>query len=136
MGITPQADFSLENALDDKIHNGRSKDELWDIVERYTSEREIGIIKEIFINNQTMAEVAREQGIFFDRIRQIKEKGLRKLWTGRARRELLEKFDIVEAGAYRNRMNKFIEYGVIFMVDISLYAGQRYRQSIKNEKSR
>ncbi len=29
----------------------------------------------------------------------------------KARRELLEKLDIVEAGAYRNSMSKFNEYG-------------------------
>lgn len=57
-----------------------------------------------------MAAVAREQGVTIDRIRQIKEKGLRRLRTGKAKRELLEKFDIAEAGAYRNSMNKFNEH--------------------------
>ena len=57
-----------------------------------------------------MAAVAREQGVTIDRIRQIKEKGLRRLRIGKAKRELLEKFDIVEAGAYRNSMNKFNEH--------------------------
>ena len=80
-------------------------------MECYTSDRENSIIKEIFINNRTMAAVAREQGVTIDRIRQIKEKGLRRLRIGKAKRELLEKFDIVEAGAYRNSMNKFNEHG-------------------------
>lgn len=35
-----------------------------------------------------MAAVAREQGITIDRIRQIKEKGLRRLRIGKAKREL------------------------------------------------
>ena len=113
---TVQADYSLEDEVIDKMYAEHSKSELWGIVERFTVERENLIIKEIFINNQPMVAVAREQDIFLERIRQIKEKGLRKLRTGRARRELLEKFDIVEAGAYRNRMNKFIEHGVTFMV--------------------
>ena len=73
--------------------------------------------KEIFINNRTMEAVAREQGITIDRIRQIKEKGLRRLRTGKAKRELLEKFDIVEAGAYRNSMNKFNEHGFTSTVE-------------------
>ena len=79
-----------------------------------------------------MAAVAREQGITIDRIRQIKEKGLRRLRTGKAKRELLEKFDIVEAGAYRNSMNKFNEHGLLLRWSISLYAGQNYRQSMKS----
>ena len=36
---------------------------------------------------------------------------MRRLRIGKAKRELLEKFDIVEAGAYRNSMNKFNEHG-------------------------
>ena len=52
-----------------------------------------------------------------DRIRQIKEKGLRRLRTGKAKRELLEKFDIVEAGAYRNSINKFNEHGFTSTVE-------------------
>ncbi len=79
-----------------------------------------------------MAAVAREQGITIDRIRQIKEKGLRRLRTDKAKRELLEKFDIVEAGAYRNSMNKFNEHGLLLRWSISLYAGQNYRQSMKS----
>ena len=42
---------------------------------------------------------------------------MRKLRTGRARRELLEKFDIVEAGAYRNSMSKFNEHGFTSTVE-------------------
>ena len=64
-----------------------------------------------------MAAVAREQGVTIDRIRQIKEKGLRRLRIGKAKRELLEKYDIVEAGAYRNSMNKFNEHGFTSTVE-------------------
>ena len=42
---------------------------------------------------------------------------MRKLRTGRARRELLEKFDIVEAGVYRNSMSKFNEHGFTSTVE-------------------
>ena len=108
---TIQADFSLEDETIDKMYAEHSKSELWGIVERFTSDRENNIIREIFINNRTMAAVAREQGITIDRIRQIKEKGLRRLRIGKAKRELLKKFDIVEAGTYRNSMNKFNEHG-------------------------
>lgn len=64
-----------------------------------------------------MAAVAREQGVTIDRIRQIKERGLRRLRIGKAKRELLEKFDIVEVGAYRNSMSKFNEHGFTSTVE-------------------
>ena len=114
---TIQADFSLEDETIGKMCAEHSKSQLWGIVERFTSNRENSIIKEIFINNRTMAAVARELGITIDRIRQIKEKGLRRLRIGRAKRELLEKFDIVESGIYRNSMNKFNEQGFTSTVE-------------------
>lgn len=114
---TIQADLSVENEMIDKIYAEHSKNELWGIVERFTAERENHVIREIFINNQTMAAVARAEGISIDRIRQIKEKGLRKLRIGKAKRELLEKFDIVEAGAYRNSLSKFNEHGFTSTVE-------------------
>ncbi len=70
---TIQADFSLEDETIDKMYAEHSKSQLWGIVEHFTSNRENNIIREIFINNRTMAAVAREQGITIDRIRQIKE---------------------------------------------------------------
>lgn len=114
---TIQADLSVENETIDKIYAEHSKNELWDIVERFTAERENHVIREIFINNQTMAAVARAENLSLDRIRQIKEKGLRRLRIGKARRELLEKFDIVEARAYRNSMSKFNEHGFTSTVE-------------------
>lgn len=64
-----------------------------------------------------MAAVARAEGISIDHIRQIKEKGLRKLRIGSAKRKLLEKFDIVEAGTYRNSISKFNEHGFTSTVE-------------------
>lgn len=114
---TLQADFNLEDETIDKMYAEHSKSELWGILERFASDKENIIIRKIFINNRTMAAVAREQGITIERVRQIKEKGLRRLRIGKAKRELLEKFGIVEAGAYRNSMNKFNEHGFISTVE-------------------
>ena len=57
---TVQADYNLEDEIINKIYTEHSKSKLWGIVERFTSERENHIIKELFINNQTMAAVARK----------------------------------------------------------------------------
>ncbi len=64
-----------------------------------------------------MAQIAREQELLLGRIRQIKEKGLRRLRMGKARRELSEKFDIVEAGAYRGGLNSYREHDFTSIVE-------------------
>ena len=114
---TLQDDLSLENDTVDKIYSEHSKNELWGIVERYTATRENDIIKEIFLHKKTMAQVAREQDLSFDRIRQIKESGLRKLRIGKAKRELLEKFDIAEAGLFRGSLNNYREHDFVSIVE-------------------
>lgn len=117
LGDSVQADFSLEDETIDKMYDEYSKSELWGIVEHYTSERENYIIKEYFIHNKSMPEISKEQSITVGRVREIKEAGLRRLRIGKAKRELLEKFDIVEAGEYRNSMSKFNEHGFTSTVE-------------------
>lgn len=131
---TLQADFRLENDTVDKIYSEHSKNELWGIVERYTATRENNIIKEIFLHNKTMAAVAREQGVTIDRIRQIKEKGLRRLRMGKAKRELLEKFDIAEAGLFRGGLTSYKEHNftsiVEHLAEKRLEAETRYKRHL------
>ena len=129
-----QADLSVENDTVDKIYSEHSKNELWSIVERYTATRENDIIKEIFLHNKTMSAVAREQGVTIDRIRQIKEKGLRRLRIGKAKRELLEKFDIAEAGLFRGGLTSYKEHNftsiVEHLAEKRLEAETRYKRHL------
>lgn len=131
---TIQAEISVENETIDKMYAEHSKSRLWGIVERYTATRENDIIKEIFLHNKSMAQVAREQELSFDRIRQIKEKGLRRLRMGKARRELLEKFYIAEAGLFRGGLNNYKEHNftsiVEHLAEKRLEAEERYRQHL------
>lgn len=101
LGDTIQADCSLENDVIDKIYEEHAKNELWGIVERFTTDRENEIIKEYYAKNKSMPEIAKEQGTTFQNVRTIKEKGLRKLRYGRAKREILEKLEVVESSIYR-----------------------------------
>ena len=137
---TLQADVSVENDTVDKIYSEHSKNELWGIVERFTSDRENDIIKEIFLHKKTMAQVARKQGLPFDRIRQIKESGLRKLRIGKAKRELLEKFDIAEAGLYQGGLNNYREHGFTSIVERTAMketeAEERYKQHLSGIEER
>lgn len=117
LGESIQADYSLEDIAIDKIYEEHSKSELWGIVERYTADRENHIIKEYFMHNKSMPEIAREENLTVSRIREIKEKGLRRLRRGNAKRELYEKFEIVKCGIYRNSMNKFNEHNFTSTVE-------------------
>lgn len=132
---TLQADLSVENDTVDKIYSEHAKNELWGIVERYTAIRENDIIKEIFLHNKSMTQVAREQGLSFDSVRQIKEKGLRRLRMGKAKRELLEKFDIAEAGLFRGGLNNYKEHNftsiVEHLAEKRLEAQERYQKHLK-----
>ena len=81
-----------------------------------------------------MAAVAREQGLSFDRIRQIKESGLRRLRMGKARSELLEKFDIAEAGLFRGGLTSYKEHNftsiVEHLAEKRLEAETRYKRHL------
>ena len=131
---TLQDDLSLENDTVDKIYSEHSKNELWGIVERYTAEKENEVIKEIFLHGKTMAAVAREQGVTIARIRQIKETGLRRLRMGKAKRELLEKFDIAEAGLFRGNLNNYREHSftsiVEHLAEKRIEAEKRYKRHL------
>ncbi len=75
-----------------------------------------------------MAQVAREQGLSFDSVRQIKEQGLRRLRMGKAKRELLEKFDIAEAGLFRGGLNNYREHDFV-----SLFSKKKIECRVKYE---
>lgn len=104
---TLQADFSLENETLGKISAEDSKRVLWDVLERNTSDRESFVVKELFVNRKSMVQVAREQGVSVERVRQIKENALRKIRRGKARRELLETLTTVEAKLYRGGFRNY-----------------------------
>ena len=85
-------------------------------------------------NKAAIEQMAGEQGITIERVRQIKEKGLRKLKTGRARRELRKKFDIAEAGLYRGGLNNYREHNFTSIVERTamkeIEAEERYKQHL------
>lgn len=133
---TLQSDFSLENDMIDKIYAEHSENELWGIVERYTDKRENQIIREYFINEKTMSQIARESGVSLDRIRQIKEKGLRRLRIGKAKRELLQKFDIADSALYRGGLNNYKEHDFVSIVEYTaikrIEAEERYQKHLSD----
>ncbi|MCI8800878.1 MAG: sigma-70 family RNA polymerase sigma factor [Lachnospiraceae bacterium] len=114
---TIQGDSDPENEAIDKIYDEHSKAELWDIVERYADTRESNVILEIFLYGKNLAQIAREQGVTIERVRQLKEKGLRKLRRGKALRELREKFETAEAGIYRSGLSNYRQHNFVSVVE-------------------
>lgn len=112
-----QSDLDLENSVIDKIYEEYKRNEIWGIVERYTDNQQHGIIKQHFQEGKTIAEIARESGQSFQKVRTQKDKGLRKLRTGRAYREICEKLEVLEAGAYRAGINQFKSHGCTSIVE-------------------
>lgn len=114
---TLQGDSSPENDVIDKIYDEHSKNELWGIVAHYTYERENKAIREYFLNGLSYRQIAEKYGLSHEAVRDAKERGLRRLRIGKAKRLLLEKFDIVDAGIYRNSFNQFNEHGFTSTVE-------------------
>lgn len=137
---TVQADTNTENDVIDKIYDEHSKNELWGVVAHYTNERENRAIREYFLNGLSYRQIAEKYGLSHEAVRDAKEKGLRRLRIGKARRELLEKFDIVDAGIYRNNFNRFNEHGsnvenlAIRMAEIQQEYEKRMRQLLQNHE--
>lgn len=131
---TLQADSDIESDTIDKIYAEHTKNELWTILERYTEERENHVIKEYFINDKTMSQIARENNISLDRIRQIKEKGLRKLRRGKAWRELQRKFYIADSFLYHSGFNVYKEHSFTSIVERTaikrIDAEERYQRHL------
>lgn len=117
LGDNMQSDFDLENDTIDKLYKEHTKSELWGIVECFTAERENHIIKEYFLHNKSMPKIAKEEHLSVGKIREIKENGLRRLRQGKAKRKLLEEFEIAECGIHRNSLNKFNEHNFTSMVE-------------------
>lgn len=112
-----QSDFDLENETIDKIYAEHTKDELWGTVERFIAKRENDIIQEYFLHNKSMVQIAREQNLSVQRVREIKESGLCRLRSGKAKRTLMEEFEIAECGIYRNSLSKYREHNATSTVE-------------------
>lgn len=110
LGDNVQSDFDLENETIDKICDENAKNELWGIVERYTAKRENDIIQDYFLHNKSLVQIAKEYNLSVQRVRNIKETGIHRLKREKAKKELQEKFEVVDCGMYRNGVNGFKEH--------------------------
>lgn len=103
-------DYSLENDVIEEVYAEQAKTTLWGICERYMSGSEYGVVEDYYRNGKNAAEIAREKEIGYQKVRDLKESGLRKVRRDRAKRELLETLELVDSEKYRAGLQNFTEH--------------------------
>ena len=103
--------YDFESDVLDKAYDKYQANVLWDIVERYTLQIEQSVLKDCFIYGKSICDIAKSRNLSVAQIRTIKKRGLLRLSRGQARRELLNKLDLLECGIYRNGVNSFKTHG-------------------------
>ena len=103
--------YDFENDVLDKAYDKYQANVLWDIVERYTLQIEQSVLKECFIYEKPVVDIAKSRNLSVAQIRTIKKRGLLRLSRGQARRELLNKLDLLDCGIYRNGVDSFKAHG-------------------------
>ena len=99
------------------MYNEYSKNELWGIVERYTSNIENKVIADRYKQDMTYRDIGIKNNISMQRAREIEHSALRKLRIGKAKRRLLEKFEVVESGMYKTGFNSFNQHNFTSRVE-------------------
>ena len=110
IGNNIKDDYIFENDVVDKMYNDYAKDELWHIVERYTSDRENHIVCSRFIDKETLQDIADRLGISKNRVRQLEASALSRLRCSKALKELQERFEVVNSSIYKNSARMFREH--------------------------
>lgn len=91
---------NIENETVDRIMKDSIHTELWEIVSRVTDKREYSVIVDRFVQNKSMQAIGSEIGVTVEMVRQIQNKGLRKLRRSCVAREIAKKFEVSYASAY------------------------------------
>lgn len=100
-------EFDLERTVVDKMYKEHQKKVIWGVLERNLDTRETEVLVDQYKNGMTLQDIANKNNISISRVNQIKIKSLQKLRRGIARRELLNKMEIVESPIYRTGLNDF-----------------------------
>lgn len=106
--------FDLEESVIDKQYKTYEQQTLWNIVDCYTEPEQQSVIKKIYKENKTFKEISQESKISVDKVRKIKETGLKKLRSPKVIKEIKEKLQVLEESSimYRSGINSFNNKGM------------------------
>ena len=101
----------LENEVIDKLQHEQMKNEMWPLIKLYTDEIEYKVLREIFVNNQSLKYIAEKYNLSYHKVRDIKAKALSRLRTGKAKKLLMEQYEVIESSyLYRGGLSRFNHY--------------------------
>ena len=120
----------LEESTIESIYAEYEKTALWDICQKYLSDRENVIIKERFRNEKTLQQIADQQGISRDRVRQLENKALSRLRRGKALREIKERLYIIESNPFNSGLRAFNEHGFTSEVERRVLLMEQIREEM------
>lgn len=104
---TLQADIDVESDICNQMYQDYEKNELWHIVDGFTNNQEYEVLRCLFINGLTYKQTGERLNVSKQRIEQVKRKAITNLRTGRAKRKLIDKLEVVDSGLYRGSYNQY-----------------------------
>lgn len=107
-------DFSIEDSVIDDQYKIYEQQTLWEIVDKHVDSEQQSVIKQIFKENKTYKAIAEDTKISVDKVRKLKETGLKKLRSPKAIKEIREKLEMLEESSimYRSGINSFNNKGM------------------------
>lgn len=104
---TLQADISVENDTVEDLYKDYESNELWAICEAFTKDKEFEVLRCYYINGMTYKQIGESLNLSKQRIEQLKRRAITNLRTGRAKRRLIERLEVVDSGLYKGSFNQY-----------------------------
>lgn len=128
MELLPDTNAYFEDDVLTEIEREEQK-AIWKTVETYTTERQNHIIKMHFLEGKTLEEIACSMDITRERVRQIESVGFSRLRLEQPRKELLEKYEELDAQIYNSSVTSYkrhCETSIVERVALSKLEHERY----------
>jgi RNA polymerase primary sigma factor len=110
LGDTVAADYDIEEDAIDSLMDEQKKNELWKVVADHVTEQENAVVVDYYCHGYQMPDIARKYGLSHQRIQQIKNSAIGRLRRGKARKELNEKFEILDSSLFSGGFKSYCNH--------------------------